>query len=141
MLAGQVGRVYISRLHEGQDLLESIREHVEKSSVKAGFFIVIGSLRNVVLGYYKNAKYDYTRLEGPLEIDSGMGDIATGEDGQVIIHAHVVVSGSGGQTFGGHLAKESYVGVTAELIIVEAAGVKLERTFDEKLGLNLLKLD
>lgn len=141
MLTGQVGRVFVSRLHEGEDLLETIKERVDKSNVKAGFFIVIGSLRNVVLGYYKDAKYEYTKLEGPLEIASSMGDIAVGENGEIMIHAHVVVSGSGGQTFGGHLAKESYVGVTAELVIVEIAGSKLERAFDGKAGFNVLKLD
>ncbi|MBA7494243.1 hypothetical protein ES702_04818 [subsurface metagenome] len=36
--------------------------------------------------------------------------------------------------------KDSPVGVTAELVIVEATGIRLKRAFDEKTKLNLWKL-
>jgi len=36
--------------------------------------------------------------------------------------------------------KDSPVGVTAELVLIEATGVSLKRVFDEKTKLNLLKL-
>jgi len=140
MLESIVGRIIFSRIREGEDLADAIKKRVEDKGVKAGFFFVIGSLREVVLGYYREGSYKTFRLDGPLEIASGMGNVALDEKGETIIHAHLVVSNEKGEAFGGHLMKGSYVGATAELVIVEAVGVDLRRALDEKTGLKLLKL-
>jgi predicted DNA-binding protein with PD1-like motif len=140
LLKGQVGQMFFARIGEGEDLAGAIKKRVEESSVKAGGFIVIGSLKKAVLGYYKERKYDYIRLEGPLEIASCTGNISLDEDGHVMIHAHIVVSNDKGQAFGGHLAEGSNVGVTAELVIIEGLTANLKRAKDEKTNLNLWKL-
>jgi len=75
-----------------------------------------------------------------LEIASCMGNIAVDEKGEIMIHPHIVVAKEKGEAFGGHLMKGSIVGVTAELVMIEASGVNLLRAFDEKTGLNLWKL-
>lgn len=128
------------RLLEDADLADTIKKKAEEAGVKAGLLLVIGSLKKVVLGYYKGGKYENLILPGPLEIASGIGNIATSEKGEVMIHVHLVVSNEKGAAFGGHLMKGSPVGATAELIIVEAANMNLIRAFDEKTKLNLLKL-
>ncbi len=140
MLTGQVGRIFFDRIVEDEDLAEAIRKRVEQGGIKAGFFVVIGSLKKVVLGYYKGGKYENLNLAGPLEIASGMGNIALSQKGEVMIHTHLVVSNEKGEAFGGHLMSDSPVGATAELIIVEGLGVNLIRGLDEKTKLNLLKL-
>ena len=140
MLESSIGRIIFSRIREGEDLADAIKKRVEDKGVKAGFFFVIGSLREAVLGYYREGKYKTFMLDGPLEIASGMGNVALDEKGETIIHAHLVVSNEKGEAFGGHLMKGSYVGATAELVIVEAVGVDLRRALDEKTGLKLLKL-
>ena len=140
MLNGQVGRICFSRLLEDEDLVESIKERAEQSGLKAGVFILIGTLKHTVLGYYKEGEYKTKRLEGPLEIASCTGNIAVDEQGELIIHAHVVVSNEKGEAFGGHLMKGSSVGATAELVIIEASGINLQRAFDEGTKLKLLKL-
>jgi predicted DNA-binding protein with PD1-like motif len=140
VLKGQVGRMLFSRIIEGEDLTEAIRKRAEESEVKAGIFFLIGSLTQVVLGYYKEGQYKPVRLNGPLEIASCMGNIAVDEKGEVMIHAHLVVSNEKGQAFGGHLMKDSYVGATAELVIIEGLGVGLQRAFDEKTKLKLWTL-
>jgi len=140
VLKGQVGKICFSRLFTGEDLAEAIQKKVEQSNVKAGTFFVIGSLKNVVLGYYKEGEYRSIKLEGPLEIASCMGNIAVNEKNEIIVHPHIVVSNERGEAFGGHLMKGSLVGATAELVIIEALGVNLQRTLDEKTGLNLWKL-
>ena len=140
MLKGQVGKICFSRIFTGEDLVEAIQKKVEQSNVKAGTFFLIGSLKNVVLGYYKEGEYRSTRLDGPLEIASCMGNIAVNEKNEIIVHPHIVVSNERGEAFGGHLMKGSLVGATAELVIIEALRVNLQRTFDEKTGLNLWKL-
>jgi len=140
MLKGQVGRMYFSRISESEDLAEAIKRRVDESGIRAGIFILIGTLKDVVLGYYKNGQYEFIRLDGPLEIGSCMGTIAVDEKGEVMIHAHVVVSNEKGEAFGGHLMKGSHVNATAELMMIEGVGVNLQRAFDEKTKLKLLKL-
>jgi predicted DNA-binding protein with PD1-like motif len=140
MLNGHVGRICFSRLLEDEDLAESIKRRAEQSGLKAGVFILIGTLKHTVLGYYKEGEYKTMRLEGPLEIASCTGNIAVDEQGELIIHAHVVVSNEKGEAFGGHLMKGSSVGATAELVIIEASGINLQRAFDEGTKLKLLKL-
>jgi len=140
MLKGQVGRICFSRIFEDEDLAEAVKKRIEESDVKAGVFILIGSLKKAVLGYYKEGEYKPIELDGPLEIASCMGNIAVNEKDEIIVHPHIVVSNAKSEAFGGHLMKGSVVGATAELVIVEAVGVKLQRVFDEKTKLNLLKL-
>jgi len=140
MLKGQVGMMYFVRIREGEDLAEAIKERVEETGIKAGIFLAIGSLKEAVLGYLKNGQYKSVELDGPLEIASCMGNVAVDEKGEVIIHAHLVVSNEDGEAFGGHLMKGSHVGATAELIIIEGVGVKLQKVLDEKTKLRLWKL-
>ncbi|MEM3731254.1 MAG: DUF296 domain-containing protein [Candidatus Bathyarchaeia archaeon] len=140
MLKGHVGGIYFSRLVEGEDLAEAIQKRLKEDNIKAGVFIVIGSLRKAVVGYFKEGEYKHITFEGPLEIVSCMGNVAVDEKGEIVIHAHIVVSNEKGKAFGGHLMKGSYVGATAELMVIEGVGVNLQRAFDEKTKLRLLKL-
>jgi hypothetical protein len=140
MLKGHVGRIFLSRLQEDDDVAESIKSNAEEGNVKAGILILIGALKRAVLGCYREGEYVTTQLDGHLEVASCMGNIAVDEKGETIIHAHMVVSNEKGEAFGGHLMKGSRVGPTAELVIIEATGVELKRILDEKTKLKLLKL-
>lgn len=140
MAKGTVGKIHFFRLVEDEDLLEAIRERAEENNVNAGVFLAIGTLKNAVLGYYQKGEYKHIRFDSPLEIVSCMGNIALDENGKAVVHAHIVVSNEKGEAFGGHLMQNSHVGVTAELVVIEAEGVKLQRTFDQKTKLKLLRL-
>jgi len=140
MQEGKVGKICFARLFEGEDLYEAIRSNAEKSGVKAGVFLLIGTLKHAVLGYYKAGQYKNVRLDGPLEIVSCIGNVAVDEKGEVIVHAHLVVSDENGKAFGGHLMKDSLVGATAELVLIESLGVNLQRIIDKKTNLKLLNL-
>lgn len=141
MLKANIGRICFVRMVEGDDLLETIKRSAEENDIKAGAFTSIGALKDVVLGCYKNGEYVYTRFDGPMEIASCSGNVAVDEKGEVIVHAHLVVSNEKAEAFGGHLMKGSHVGPTAELVLFEAIGADLRRTFDDKTKLRLLKLD
>lgn len=140
MAKGTVGKIHFFRLFEDEDLVEAIRERAEKNGVNAGILFVIGTLKDAVLGYYLKGEYKYIRLDEPLEIASCMGNIALDEDGKLVVHAHIVVSNEKGEAFGGHLMQNSHVAATAELVIIEADGLKLQRAFDAKTKLKLLRL-
>lgn len=127
-------------MSEGEDLAEAIKKRAEESGIKAGVFFLIGALKEAVLGCYKAGQYESIKLVGPLEIDSCVGNIAVDEKDETLIHAHAVVSNGRGETFGGHLMKGSHVGVTAEVAIIEAVEVNLQKVLDEKTNLKLLRL-
>jgi predicted DNA-binding protein with PD1-like motif len=138
--AGRIGRIIIARIPEGEDLFEAVKKRAADKGVRSGFFSVIGSLSDVKMGYYKNGEYHYTHMDGPLEIVSCTGNLALTEEGEVIIHAHIVISDEKFMAFGGHLVQNSHVGATAELVIIEGLNMDLRRVFDEKTQLKLLKL-
>ena len=140
MAVGRAVRIGVFRLLENDDLIEAIKNKAEESNIKAGAFILIGSIKQAVLGYYKDGEYKNTVLQGPLEVASCMGNVALDEKGEVVVHAHVVVTNEKSEAFGGHLMKDSPVGATAELVIIEATGIDMQRIFDEKTKLKLLKL-
>jgi predicted DNA-binding protein with PD1-like motif len=140
MIKATIGQICFVRMNENDDLIDTIRKSAEENRINAGMFTLIGALKNVVLACYENGEYTYTHLDGPMEIASCTGNIAVDEKGEVIIHAHIVVSNVKGEAFGGHLSKDSHVGPTAELMIIEAAEVSLQRIFDDSTKLRLLNL-
>lgn len=140
MLEGKIGKICFARFSENDDLAESIKKAAEESGVKAGTMLLIGVLKHAVLGCYKQGEYVNTELKGHVEIASCMGNIAQDEKGETIIHAHIVVSNEKGEAFGGHLMKGCLVGPTAELVIIEATDLSLERAFDERTKIKLLRL-
>jgi predicted DNA-binding protein with PD1-like motif len=140
MLKGSVGSLCFACFREDDDLAESIKKTAQQNNVKAGAIIVIGALRQVVLGCYRNGEYVNTNLKGQFEIASCTGNLAIDEKGETVVHAHIVVSNEKGQAFGGHLQKGCVVRPTAELIIIEATGINLQRVLDERTKLKLLKL-
>ena len=138
-MKGRIGNIHFFRLRQGEDLLEAIKSRVQKGSVRAGIFLLIGTLKNAVLGYFKEGLYTPIKLDGPLEIASCIGNVAISEKGEIIVHAHLVVADEKGEAFGGHLMNGSIVDATAELAVIEGAGVSLTRELDEKTGLRLWK--
>jgi hypothetical protein len=137
---GKTGKIVFTRFLENEDLAESIKRQAEMNGIKAGYFIIIGSLTRAALGYYKDGKYDTIRLEGPLEVASCTGNIVVDEKGEIVVHAHIVVSNEKCEAFGGHLMKGSVVGATAESVMAEAQGVEIQKVYDEKTKLKLWKL-
>ena len=140
VLQGNTGRIAVARVLEGEDLLETIKQRAEEAEIKSGCFFAIGSLSKARIGYYHDGKYEYRVFSGPLEIASCTGNVTLDEEGKVAVHGHIVVSDKQFEAFGGHLTEQSIVGATAELVIVEAIGIDLRRSFDNKTGLKLLKL-
>jgi len=138
MSEGKIGKVFFYRILEDEDLLEAIKKKANKSTIKSGFFILIGSLKSAKLGFYKEGKYQEISIEKPLEIASCMGNISVKENGELVVHAHLVVSDENGNAYGGHLLPQCKVAATAELVLIEAENVNLIRKFDEKTGLHLL---
>ena len=140
MTIGKAGKIGVFRLLENDDLIESVKKKAQESNIRAGAFILIGSIKHAVLGYYRDGEYKNTKFEGPLEVASCTGNVAVDEKGETVVHAHVVVTNEKGEAFGGHLMTDSPVGATAELILIETEAISMMRVFDEKTKLRLLRL-
>ncbi len=132
----KIGRIVFARLTEGEDLLEAITFRAKQAEITAGFFILIGALKKAKLGFYHEQEYKATEISKPVEIVSCIGNISLKEQ-EVIVHAHISVSNMKGEALGGHLLPGCVVSVNAELVLVEAADLRLQRVPDEKTKLYL----
>lgn len=133
----EIGKTILARLLENEDLLDSIARVAVEAKVSAGFFFLIGTLKTAKLGFFREGRYEAIEMKRPLEIVSCLGNISV-KDGKVFAHAHAAVSNEEGKVFGGHVMPGCVIGVTGELVLVEALGINLTREFDRKTKLSLL---
>jgi predicted DNA-binding protein with PD1-like motif len=134
------GSSYLIRLDRGEQALRILREFANHH--RLGFAVVraIGTFERATLGYHGVADKTYQEkvFEEPLELLNLSGNIARGEDGSTIVHAHVTVSRADYTTLGGHLV-EATVGPTLE-VVVKAMPISVHRRHDSETALRLLEL-
>lgn len=128
---------FLVRLPWGKDLLEAMTEVFVERAIPKATFNVIGALRGCVLGYYDSRTRHYNRREFPehVEIVSCMGNVSE-KDGNVFVHAHVVIAGPDFVCYGGHLMPGSRI-FAAEMYVMPLPGPVPVRTYDESTGLAL----
>lgn len=121
------------------DLLLYLKDLIKKLGINTGVINFIGALRSAALHYYiqDEKRFHKNTFEGPMEIVSGIGNIATLND-ELVIHCHVVLADKNGTCYGGHLAEGSKV-FAAEIHIRELSP-QVKRSFDPVTGLNLLQV-
>ncbi|MEM2320443.1 MAG: DUF296 domain-containing protein [Candidatus Bathyarchaeia archaeon] len=132
-------REFLFRLPYDSDLLLALKDLAKKLDVKTGVFVLLGALKSATILYYmqEEKKYAKISLDFPLEIASGVGNIAMmGDD--VLIHTHVVLSDRDGRCYGGHLSEGSRV-FSCEVYLRELSPT-VHRKYDELTGLNLLDI-
>ncbi len=132
-----IGKAVFARLLEGEDMIKAITQVATKSKIRAGFFFLIGTLKSAKLGFYQHGKYLPIEMEQELEIVSCLGNVSV-KEGKAFPHAHLAVSDEKGKVFGGHAMPGCIIGATAELVLVEAVGLKITRQLDETTKLSLL---
>lgn len=126
------GRVFVLSLDQGDLLLESVRTLVEKEGIRNGAIIsTIGTLDRCTLHMvtttgYPPVEHFETWTDTALELASMSGIIADG-----VPHLHAVVSDSR-RAYAGHVEEECRVLYLGEIVIMEFAGVDLERSADDK---------
>jgi len=143
--SGEVKRLVVAYLPPGTDIVAGIRETVEREGITSG--LILGgaaSLRRVSL---RNCRYFkdelplddnyrvYTSSDGPFELVGLTGNVATTEDGGLVVHLHAVVSSGepASRTYGGHLlGGEIYT--LGEIAIAEVEDVRFKRMVDPATG-------
>ncbi|HET7584975.1 MAG TPA: DUF296 domain-containing protein [Gemmatimonadaceae bacterium] len=143
MIAKQIGgsrgeRRFALVGDEGDEVVASLRELGGAEHV-TGFFTGLGGLREATIAFWnpETKVYEPRDLREQLEVAALTGSIALADDGPKV-HAHIVVAGSDGRAYAGHLIR-GVVRPTLELSFTESATV-LRRVTDEATGLSLLRL-
>jgi predicted DNA-binding protein with PD1-like motif len=135
------GSNYLIRLERGEEFLESLGDFANHHRIGFATVRAIGTLERVTLGYYDavNKTYQNKTLDESLEVLNLSGNIAEGENGERVVHAHATVGRPDYTTLGGHVV-EATVGPTLE-VIVETMPMTIRRRHDPDTGLNLWDLE
>lgn len=136
---GQLGRVFVVRIDDGEDMLVSLRQFVHDKGVRAGSIVFLGALMDgrMVTGPEEPVippVPHFVMFEGGWEV-FGVGTIYPGDDGPHI-HYHASV-GRAGHALTGCLRDKAVTYLIVEAVIYEITGLSARREFDEKTQLHL----
>lgn len=136
----QSGRIFVIKLEEGDEVVDSLKLFVKEHKIKGGFFTAIGALSKGTLSFYNAEKktYDNTTYDEDLEVTSLIGNVAW-KDGEPIIHPHITLGRGNNSAIAGHCGSPSIVSVAMEFYLVET-NKQIDRIYDEKWNLVLLDL-
>ena len=136
---GQIGRVFVVRIDDGEDMLISLRQFISDKSIQAGSILFLGALMN---GRMVTGPEDpvippvphFVLFEGGWEV-FGVGTIYPGEGGPHI-HYHASV-GRSGHALTGCLREKAITYLIVEAVIMEFNGLSARREFDKKTQVHL----
>lgn len=124
----------------GDEVTAGLKAFAKEHRPRSAHFTAIGAFSDAVLAYFDwdTKQYKDIPVKEQVEVLTLAGDIAWKDDGEPVVHAHVVVGRSDGSTRGGHL-KSAHVRPTLELVLVEYPK-HLERKHDPQTGLALIRV-
>lgn len=133
-------KTYALIFDPGDEVIGTLKSFAQENHLAGSRFTAIGAFRDVTLGYFDWTKKDYKRIpvREQVEVVSLVGDIASDEQGQPKVHAHVVLGRSDGVALGGHLL-EAHVRPTLEVMLIESP-THLQRRHDAESGLALIRV-
>jgi predicted DNA-binding protein with PD1-like motif len=120
-------RLWVLRLHPGDDLVDSIMAFARQHSINAGGIVTcVGSLNHARLRYANQNNYEDLDAKGQhFEIVSLVGTFSMTDR-----HLHLGIANEHGAVFGGHASTGNKVFTTAEIIIVEGLDWTFRREKD-----------
>ncbi len=140
---GQVGRVFVIRLEDGDVIPECIERFAEDNEVSVGQVVLVGGIGGgkVVVGPQSSEEMPpqpmLLPVDGVHEVLAA-GLLAPGEDGKPILHIHGAL-GRSGQTMTGCLRPGVTTWLVVEAILYEILGTKATRVMDKESNFALLE--
>jgi hypothetical protein len=136
---GQLGRVFVVRIDDGEDMLISLHQFIKDKSIQAGSIVFLGALMNgrMVTGPEEPVippVPHFVMFEGGWEV-FGVGTIYPGEGGPHI-HYHASV-GRSGHALTGCLREKAITYLIIEAVILEFTGLSARRDYDKRLQVHL----
>jgi predicted DNA-binding protein with PD1-like motif len=125
-------------LQAGDEVTNALLRFAKAEHVTAASFTAIGAFERATVAWFdiERKQYRPIAIDEQVELLSCIGDFSLTQEGQVQLHAHVVLGRSNGTTRGGHLL-EAHVRPTFEAIVSESPAY-LRRKFDPSSGLALI---
>jgi predicted DNA-binding protein with PD1-like motif len=139
---GNLGRIYVLKFKDQDDLLDELKGFLRKEKLKAGVFVCIGALRQgqVVTGPKQPVippEPNWRKFSQGWEL-VGLGTVFSDAEGPHV-HLHVSV-GKKKSVITGCLRKQSRIFLVMEAVFFELKNVKAHKNLDSKTGLHLLQL-
>jgi predicted DNA-binding protein with PD1-like motif len=132
-------KAFVLVFETGDEIASVLQQFAKGQCLGGSSFKAIGALSHAKLGWFnwETKKYEEACvLDEQVELLSLIGDIAL-RDGEPQVHAHLVVGGSDGTAYGGHLL-EARVRPTCELILTESP-IHLQKKLDPESGIALIQ--
>lgn len=132
--------IIVARIDKGEEILENLKVICKKENVKLANVNALGAINDFEVGLFDvdEKKYYSKKYTGNFEIVSLTGSITT-KNGETYMHIHLSAGDKENKVYGGHLNR-AVVSATCEMFIQVIDG-KVERKFDEEIGLNLFKFE
>ena len=139
---GNIGRVVVARLAEGDELYECIEGVAKKENISSAAVLITGGFRkaDVVVGPKQEKPKivgDFRQFTGPGEV-LGVGTIYSDEESPKM-HIHTAM-GKGDTAMVGCPRGGANVFLVLEVTIIEIKDVKARRELDPESQVKLLKL-
>ena len=141
---GQLGRVFVIRLEDGDAIPACIESFAEEKRISVGQVILIGGIGDgqVVVGPRHSDEMPpepmLVPVDGAHEV-VGTGIIAPDRKGKPTLHIHAAL-GRSGKTTTGCLRPGVTIWMVGEAIIIEILKTDATRIPDEKAGFELLQV-
>jgi len=140
---GQMGRVFIIRLEDGDVLPQCIERFAEQNRISAGHVVFVGGIGDgeVVVGPRRSEQRPPEPMLLPIDgahEAAGVGVIALGEDDKPHLHIHAAL-GRSGRSVTGCLRPGVSTWLVGEVILYEILGTKTTRITDPESGFPLLE--
>ena len=139
---GQMGRVFVVRLEDGDIVPGCIERFAEEKGISVGHAILVGGIGDgeIVVGPWRSEERPPQPITLPVDGAHevvGVGVLAPSEEGKPILHMHAAL-GRSGRTMTGCLRPGVKTWLVGEVILYEIIGVDVARVRDEESGFVLL---
>ncbi len=142
---GNIGRVFVIRLEDGDVVPECIERFAEEKGISVGHVILVGGIGGgaVVVGPRDSEERPPEPMQLPVDGAHevvGVGVLAPSEDGKPVLHIHAAL-GRSGQTMSGCLRPGVTTWLVGEAILYEITGADVVRVSDKESGFALLEVE
>jgi predicted DNA-binding protein with PD1-like motif len=140
---GTIGRVFVLRMDDGEDLIASIQRFVSEKRIESCMALFVGALRDgrAVTGPELPVippVQHFECFDSAWEV-FGMATVYPSSSGPKL-HIHSSF-GRGRQALTGCIRERASVYLIVEAVLFELSGMSARRELDEKIGLHLLSLE
>ncbi len=130
---------YLLCLEIGDDIIDCLIKFAKDEGIRGAHLKGVGAIDLAEIGFFDIDRKDYVRkpIEKQRELLSLIGNIGVTSEGEIVVHAHVILGDREMNTIGGHLFS-GRISVTGEIIVHPTDDIV--RIPDDRTGLKLWNL-